>query len=99
MLGQKELIYEDTYIYLGHTISMKNHLNKEMNQRTDLAWGKFWSLRKIMKGNLPTKTKGQVLESCIFPTLIYGCQAWAMKQTHEKKLASTQNKIMRYFKS
>ncbi|KAL1446466.1 hypothetical protein WDU94_013973 [Cyamophila willieti] len=95
MLGQEELKYEDTYIYLGHTISMKTHLDEEINRRINLAWGKFWSLKKILKGNLPAKTKGQILESCIFPTLIYGCQAWAMKQSHEKKLASSQNKMMR----
>ncbi|KAI5749413.1 hypothetical protein M8J76_007135 [Diaphorina citri] len=95
MLGEEELKYEDAYVYLGQTIVMRKHLDEEIHRRINLAWKKYWSLKKIMKGNLSVKLKGQVLQTCIFPTLIYGCQAWAMTKAHQRKLACAQNKIMR----
>lgn len=95
MLGQKKLIYENSYVYLGQTISTKKHLDEEIHRRITLGWSKYWSLKKITKGNIPPRIKGQVMEICIFPTLIYGCQTWAMNKTHHQKLARTQNKIMR----
>ncbi|KAI5737636.1 hypothetical protein M8J76_015259 [Diaphorina citri] len=95
ILGQEELKYEETYTYLGQNISIKKHLDEEIHRRINLAWGKYWALKKLVKGKLPPKIKGEILQTCIFPTLIYGCQAWAMNQSHKQKIASTQNKMMR----
>lgn len=95
MIGNTQISYTDEYIYLGQTIAFENRLKEEVHRRITLAWSKYWSLKKIMKGNISDKTKGDVLRMCVFPTLTYGCQTWAPTQREIQKIAVTQNQMQR----
>ncbi|KAI5717819.1 hypothetical protein M8J77_011797 [Diaphorina citri] len=87
---------ETESIYLGQTISFKNRINNEISRRINLSWKKFWALKHIFKNNtLTNQTKAKVLKMCIYPSLLYGCQVWATTKELERKLKTTQLKMMR----
>lgn len=83
------------YIYLGQILSTEDRQSQEVSRRITIAWKKYWSLKSIVKGNHSTNIKKQVLESCILPTLTYGCQTWALTEANKNKIKTTQNKMQR----
>lgn len=93
--GEK-ITSEPHSIYLGQTISFKNQIKNELSRRLTLGWKKFWSLKHIMKNKSISRiTKAKVIRMCIFPTILYGCQVWALTKALENKLHSVQYKMMR----
>ena len=43
----------------------------------------------------PTEIKRRTLKACIFPVAIYGCEAWTISKTDEKKIISFEMKCYR----
>lgn len=95
LLDNIEMEYVNEYVYLGQLISTKDREKQEISRRINLAWKKYWSLKNIVKGDHNINIKTQVLQSCILPTLTYGCQTWALTQANRNKIATTQNKMQR----
>lgn len=88
--------YTDEYTYLGQSISLTKRGEKEIRRRVAMAWGKFWSLKFIFQDrSLKQKTKIEILESCVTPVLIYGCQTWACTQNERELLQKCQRKMER----
>ena len=42
----------------------------------------------IWKGQCKNKTKLIVLETVVFPTALYGCEAWTINNTDAKRITS-----------
>ena len=42
-----------------------------------------------------TELKWRTLKACIFPVAIYGCEAWTISKTDEKKITSFEMKCYR----
>ena len=42
-----------------------------------------------------TELKSRTLKACIFPVAIYGCEAWTISKTDEKKITSFEMKCYR----
>ena len=61
-------------IYLGQKITLKNNTTEEIDRRIALGWKKFWSLKHILKGPFSNKSKSQIMNSCVLPTITYGAQ-------------------------
>lgn len=81
---------------MGQLISFEEQTDKEIKRRIALSWGKYWSLREIMKNkDISINTKTKLYEIAILPCLTYGCQTWALRQEHETKLAIEQRKMER----
>lgn len=88
--------YVEEYIYLGQIISPTDLTNKEVNNRINLAWKRYWSLKEIMKNPLvPLKAKSKVFNSCILPVLTYGCQTWSLTSHNIRKLETCQHSMER----
>lgn len=83
------------YIYLGQLIALEERMEQELERRRTLAWRKFWSLKRILKSSVSIKIKSKILRSCVFPTLTYGCQTWALKKDQLNKVKSTQTTMYR----
>jgi len=89
-LNGKELISQENFTYLGQTISFGNKMKKELEARRDGAWRGYWALGSIFKGKMDIRLKVRILESCIFPILLYGAQTWTLTIFEAKKLMTTQ---------
>ena len=75
------------YIYLGHLVSFRQIIEKELKRRIAVACRRFCSLKFILLDrNLNRKLRFEALESCIFPALLYGCQTWKLTETQQKKI-------------
>lgn len=84
-----------SYVYLGQLITMEDRSEQELERRRALAWKKFWGLKRILKARVSLKIKTKILQMCVFPTLIYGCQTWALKKELLSKLKATQTTMYR----
>jgi hypothetical protein len=55
---------------------------------------KFWSLKFILLDKyIKLATKREVLETCVFPALLYGCQTWSPTSKERKMLQVCQRKM------
>ena len=95
-LNHIPLEYVQQYIYLGQNISPNSNVEKEISRRIGLAWRKFWSLKFILMDNKPKKCpKAEILEKCVIPTLIYGCQTWSLTEKQKRALQICQRQMER----
>ena len=95
-LDQKPLEYVDSYIYLGKQISCKKQSNElEVDRRITNAWKKFWSLKEILKGTIPINLKKKIMDSCVLPSLTYGCQTWKFTLRVKNKIRTCQRSMER----
>lgn len=92
----KPLEYVTSYIYLGKLVSFRDsNIEEEVERRVNMSWKKFWSLKEILKGCFPLHLKKTVMDTCILPTLTYGCQTWTYNNKIKLKLATCQKAMER----
>ena len=59
-------------------------MEKELKRRIAIAWRTFWSLELfLLDRDLNRRLRFQALESCIFATLLYGCQTWKLTENQK----------------
>lgn len=90
------IAYVEEYMYLGQIISPTEITSKEINNRINLAWKRFWSLKEVMKNPLvPLKHKTKIFNSCILPVMTYGCQTWSLTKHNLRQLQTCQHSMER----
>lgn len=95
-INEKDLEYVDSYIYLGKQISFSKTCNEEeIERRKNIAWKKFWSFREILKSDYSINLKKIVIDTCILPCLLYGCQSWIFTEKTKQKIITTQRAMER----
>lgn len=88
--------YVDSYIYLGKQVSFnKKNNEEEVTRRVNLTWRRFWSLKEVLKGNYNLHMKKVVMDTCLLPCLLYGCQTWVFTKKVQQKITSTQRAMER----
>lgn len=91
-----EIEYTTEYVYLGQLVTFRQNTKKEINRRTSAAWKAFWSLKSILlEKSINRKLRFEVLESCIFPILLYGCQTWSLVDKLKQSIQVCQRKMQR----
>lgn len=77
----------DKYIYLGSLINNNGNCEPEIRRRIEIARGTVVKLVKIWKDRDITKaTKLRLLQSLVFPILLYASETWTIKSRGRKKL-------------
>jgi hypothetical protein len=87
--------YVDEYIYLGQLVSFSNRQDKEIERRIENAWKSYWSMKELMKGNLPLTLKRKLVDMCILPVLTYGAQTWSLTESQKSRLKVCQRAMER----
>lgn len=96
MIEGKNIDYVNQYIYLGKQMSFsKSNNEEEVERRVGLTWRRFWSLKEILKGNYNLNLKKIVLDTCLLPSLLYGCQTWTLTDKIKRKIRTTQRAMER----
>ena len=71
-------------------------MTKEIDKRITLGWKKYWSLKEVMKNNdFSMSLKRRVFESCVLPSITYGCETWVLTKAHIQKLQVCQRAMER----
>ncbi|KAI5716805.1 hypothetical protein M8J76_012671 [Diaphorina citri] len=84
------------YVYLGQLISFNQRAEREVTRRITIGWKKFWQLKHILKNQkVPNNLRSKCLEICVYPSILYGCQSWALTKKLESRLDSTQHRMQR----
>lgn len=92
----KNIEYVNNYIYLGKQVSFtKTNNEEEVERRINITWKKYWSLKEILKGNYSLKMKRIVMDTCLLPCLLYGCQTWVFTNKIKQKIRTTQRAMER----
>ncbi|KAJ4439579.1 hypothetical protein ANN_07706, partial [Periplaneta americana] len=95
-IQQSALEYVQQYVYLGQSISLNKNTENEIKRRIGLAWNKFWSLKFLLRDKRQkASTKAEILDKCVMPTLLYGCQTWSLTEKQKKQLQVCQRRMER----
>lgn len=87
--------YVHEYIYLGQIVSFQARQEKEIARRIENAWRSYWSMKDLMKGNLPLTLKRKLMDICILPILTYGSQTWSLTNQQKSALGVCQRAMER----
>ncbi|KAI5726127.1 hypothetical protein M8J77_024147 [Diaphorina citri] len=94
--GQNLNIVEE-FKYLGSTLAKDGSLEKEINHRINAGWMNWKKTSGVLcDKNINLKTKGMMYKTIVRPALTYGAETWALKKTEEKRLETTEMKMLRW---
>ena len=80
--------------YLVAKIKANGKITAEIRRRLAMATTRLTKMIFIWKGQCK-KTKLRVLETVVFPTASYGCEAWTINNTDAKRITSFEIKCYR----
>ena len=86
-----------SFKYLGSTIYRGGGASKDVENRVTKAWSKWRDQTGVIcDKKVPTKLKCLIYQTVIRPTLLYGCETWPMSVKHEKCMATTEMRMVRW---
>ena len=85
-----------TFKYLG-SFDANGGAEKDGNNRIKIAWSKWRETTGVMcDRNIPTKLKDKVYKTAIKPAMVYGAECWAARKKGERKLHTTEMRMLRW---
>ena len=86
-----------SFKYLGSTIDRGGGASKDVNNRVTKACSKWRELSGVIcDKKIPTKLKLLIYQTAIISTLLYGCETWPMSVKDEKRMATTEMRMVRW---
>ena len=93
-INGEEIERVSNFEYLGARIEANGKSSPEIRRRLAMATAKLQKMTSLWKGQ-DTETKIRVLNSTVFPTATYGCEAWTLNKTDCKKITAFEMKCYR----
>ena len=90
----EEIERVSSFEYLGARIEANGKTTPEIRRRVAIATTKLKKMASIWKGQ-SKDTKVRILNSVIFPTATYGCEAWTINKEGAKKITAFEMKCYR----
>ena len=84
----------NNFVHLGSRIDADGKSSPDIRRRIAIAISKLNTMALLWKSQ-STELKWRALKACIFPFAIYGCEAWTISKTDEKKITSFAMKCYR----
>ena len=84
-------------IYLGVWLSHNGEMESELERRIGMAATAAGTLRELVFENkeLSKEAKLTVNNAEVVPTLVYGCEAWVLKERNKMRLQTMEMKVLR----
>ena len=84
------------FVYLGGLITKDADLTRDINRRTNFAWGclRKFSTELFDKPSAPLRLKTRLLRAEAMKALLYGCMTWAPRNAHYRQLRTTHHKLL-----
>ena len=90
----EEIERVSNFEHLGARIEANGKSTAKIRRRLAMARTRFTKMISIWKGQCK-KTKLRFLETVVFPTALYGCEAWTINNTDAKRITSFEMKCYR----
>ena len=85
-----------SFKYLGSMIDRRGGASKDVENRVAKAWSKWRELSGVIcDKKVPTKLKILIYQTVIRLTLLYGCETWPMSVKDERRMATTEMRMVR----
>ena len=82
--------------YLGRKLCFSDPHRIEMESRISCAWKKFYTLKQELTGkHYSLNDRLRLFHGTVTPTVLYGCEAWALSTELEHRLQKTQRQMLR----
>jgi len=79
----------EEFVYLGSLITWDNDCSKDIRTRIAKGKGMLENLKTIWKDrNISYATKLSILKTCVFSTMLYGCETWTYKKADKDKISA-----------
>ena len=86
----------EKFKYLGSMLHYSLTSDADVDKRITSATAAFGALKNIFADKyLSEELKGEVYKALILPTLLYGCEAWSLREDLFKRLRSFHNRCAR----
>jgi len=86
----------EKFKYLGSILHYSLTSDADVDKRIASATAAFGALKNIFNSKyLSEELKGEVYKALVLPTLLYGCEAWSLREDLFKRLRSFHNRCAR----
>ena len=86
----------DRFSYLGDVISTEGSAQEAVTSRIRSAWKKFKEVSNVICGrSISLKVIGTLYKSYVRNALTYGAERWALKMEDERRLKTTEMRMLR----
>ena len=86
----------DRFSYLGDVLSTEGGAQEAVTSRIRSAWKKFKEVSNVICGkSISLKVRGTLYKSCVRSALTYGAECWALKVEDERRLKTTEMRMLR----
>ena len=86
----------DRFSYLGDVISTEGGAQEAVTSRTRSAGKKFKEVSNVICGrSISLKVRGTLYKSYVRNALTYGAECWALKMEDERRLKTTEMRMLR----
>ena len=84
-------------VYLGVRLGENGGMESELERRIGMAATTVGALREPVFGNkeLSKEAKLRVYNVVVVPTLVYGCEAWVLKERDKSRVQAMKMKVLR----
>ena len=90
------LAIEESTKYLGRQLSFSEPHQTEIENRIALAWKKFYAQKQELTCRVYSiNDRLRLFHGTVTPTILYGSEAWTMTKELERRLQTTQRKMLR----
>ena len=86
----------DRFSYLGDVISTEEGAQEAVTSRIRSVWKKFKEISNLICGrSMSLKVRGTLYKSYVRNALTYGAECWALKMEDERRLKTTEMRLLR----
>ena len=84
------------FIYLGNRLNATGGCETAVTARSRIGWMKFRECSEILKGQrFSLKMKGKIYKSCVRSAMLYGSEAWCLREKEMAILRRTERAMIR----
>ena len=86
----------DSTAYLGSAINLIELADTEVDNRISKAWAKYGVFKDYLNDrSIPLNLRLKFFDAVITPTILYASECWTLTSNRQKKLRTTQRRMMR----
>ncbi|XP_019238156.1 PREDICTED: uncharacterized protein LOC109218258 [Nicotiana attenuata] len=86
-----------SFKYLGSIIQGDREINEDIMHRIGVGWMKWRLASRVLRDKkVPSKLKGKFYRAVVRPTILYGAECWAAKNSHTQKMKVAEMRMLRW---
>ena len=96
-VNEGELEIVDQFCYLGEMLTCQSGAEGAVRVRISAAWNKWREINSLLiNKTIPLKNRAKIYEACVRSVMLYGAETWAMTKEMERKVKSSDQKMLRH---